>query len=132
MWPFPNILFPILPVLRRSSYILCRFRTVSMRLRPAPGPQRPLDLAVAALPDALDEANGRAGEVEILAQTVFEEALVAEVQAFALVGEENECRGRTGRLRDVVNFHAMRGRRCAAVQVHVREPAIEFAGGDAA
>ena len=48
----------------------------------------------AAFADALDEADGRAGKVELLAEAVFQEALVAEVQLIALVGKQDEGGGR--------------------------------------
>ena len=45
----------------------------------------------AALFGALQEADGRAQEIESLAQLIFEEALVAEMQALGLIGEQNKC-----------------------------------------
>ncbi len=41
------------------------------------------------------EADGRAGEVEVRAELVFEKALIAEVHGLGLVGEEHK-RGRRG------------------------------------
>src|SRR5690349_17898729 len=66
--------------------------------------------AALALADSLDEADGRAGEVEFLAQAVFEKALVTEVQFLPLVRKKNERRRRGGRLRNVINLYAMRRR----------------------
>src|SRR5260370_34076362 len=47
--------------------------------------------SVTAFGGALDEANGRAGEIEFFAQLVLQEALEAEVQGRLLVGEEKKC-----------------------------------------
>src|ERR1051325_11821959 len=84
-----------------------------------------------ALADSLDEANRRTGEIKFVAQTVFKEALVAEMQFLALVRKQNERRRRSRRLCDVVNFHAVRGWRSAARKVDIGEPAIQFAGRNA-
>src|ERR1700675_4449278 len=84
-----------------------------------------------ALLQALVEAKRRAGEVEGCAEAIFEEALVTEVQRLGLVGEENESgRSRSG-LGDVENFHLAAGGGGAAIEVHIGEPAIQLAGGDA-
>src|ERR1700688_369545 len=80
---------------------------------------------------ALQETNGRAGEIETLAQLVFEEALVAEMQALGLIGEQNKCRRRCGCLRDIVDLYLARGGRSSAIEVHFLQPAVQLAGRDA-
>src|SRR4029077_9206038 len=85
-----------------------------------------------ALFQALGEADGRAGKIEAGAQTIFKEALVAEVERLGLIGEQNEGGRRSGGLRDVENLHFAAGGRVAALEFTTREPAIQFAGGDAA
>src|SRR5579864_4560611 len=81
-----------------------------------------------ALFEALIETQRRANEIESGTQTVLEKALIAEMERFQLIRKENEC-GRRGRgLRDVENLHfAIRWRR-AALEIHIRKPAIQFAG----
>src|ERR1700681_2881401 len=68
----PDLLLLRAPSTARTR-ILARFRCVST-LAPAPA---------LAFADALDEADGRAGKVELLAQAVFKKTLVAEVQLIA-------------------------------------------------
>ncbi len=70
-------------------------------------------------------------KIETFAQLIFQEPLIAEMQALGLIGEQNKCRRRGGGLRDVVNFHLARGGRSSAVQIDFGKPAIQFAGGDA-
>ena len=72
-----------------------------------------------AFAEALDEANGRAGEIEFGAQLVFEEPFVAEVQRSFLIGENEESRRRGFRLRDVVDTHGTRLGRGAALEIDV-------------
>src|SRR5260370_40293593 len=73
--------------------------------------------AFLAFTEALDEADRRANVVELGAQLVFEEALVAEVQRLFLVGE-NQKRGRRDFcLRHVVDAHGARLRRGATLEV---------------
>jgi hypothetical protein len=58
-----------------------------------------------ALFEALIEPQWRANEIEGGAQTVLQEALIAEMERLQLVREKHE-RGRRGcRLRDVEDFH---------------------------
>ena len=45
-----------------------------------------------ALFEALIETQRRANEIESGTQTILQEALIAEMQRFRLVGEEHECR----------------------------------------
>src|SRR5579863_769129 len=66
---------------------------------------------------ALQESNGRADEIETFAQLVLQEPLVAEMQAFRLIREQDERRRRRGRLRDVINLHLARGRRGPAIEI---------------
>src|SRR6185437_9491282 len=88
--------------------------------------------AARALFDALLKTDGRSGEVELLAELVFEETFIAEMQAANLIREKHESRRGHGSLRDVINFNFAAGWRSAAVQIDSREPAIEFASGHAA
>jgi len=46
-----------------------------------------------AFAKTLDEADGRADKIEFGAKLVFEEALIAEVERFFLIGEDEECGG---------------------------------------
>ena len=76
---------------------------------------------------ALDEADWRAGEIPFFADLIFEEALVAEVERVFLVGEDQERRRRSFRLREVVDLNRARFRRRAALQIDFfLEPAIQF------
>src|SRR6266852_2446697 len=59
----------------------------------------------ASLLHPLQEANRRAGEIKLVAELVFEKALVAEVQPPGLVGEQHEGRRRGGRLGHVIDLH---------------------------
>src|ERR1700730_485565 len=88
-------------------------------------------LALTLLLHALEESNRRADEIKTLAKLVLEEPFVAEVQALGLIRKYDKRRRRRGCLRNVVNFHLTRRRRCSAVQIHFGEPAVQLAGGDA-
>src|ERR1700733_8125190 len=88
-------------------------------------------MARAAFLQALGKAESGTEETEFLAQLVFQEPLIAEVQRLELVGEKDECRRRGACLSDVENLHFAAGWRGAARQVHFRDPAIQLAGGDA-
>src|SRR5580658_7847126 len=88
-------------------------------------------MARTAFFQALGEADGRAEEAEFLAELVFQKTLVAEMQRLKLVGEKNESGRRGAGLGDVENLHFAAGWRGAARQVHFRDPAIQFAGGNA-
>src|SRR3989442_6632030 len=79
----------------------------------------------------LEESDGRADKVELLAELVLKEPLVAKVQSASLVGEEHEGRRGAGRLRHVVKLHLPAGRRGPTVKVHLRKPPVELAGRDA-
>src|SRR5207253_10463977 len=68
----------------------------------------------------LEESDGRADKVELLAELVLKEPLVAKVQSAGLVGEEHKGRRGAGRLRHVVNFHLPAGGRGPTVKVHLR------------
>src|SRR5713226_7941413 len=105
--------------------ILCGFQRVSTcGLFVSPG-------AAAPLLEPLQKPNGRAGEVKAGAELVLEKTLVAEMQALRLVGEENKRgRGRRG-LRDVKDFNASSSGRSPAFEVHLGQPAVQFARGDA-
>ena len=82
--------------------------------------------------EALDEADGSAGEVPFFAYLIFEEALVAEVERVFLVGEEEECRRGRFRLDEIVDFYRARFRRRAALEIDFfLKPAIEFGRRDA-
>ena len=63
-----------------------------------------------ALLKALIETEGRAGEIESGAQSIFDEALIAEMERLQLIREKNEGWRRGRGLRDVEDFHlAIRG-----------------------
>src|SRR5260370_24358270 len=64
--------------------ILCRFARKS--IRPPPLARRTFLLITSALPNALDGTTERFEEIEVSAQTILQEALVAEMQPLALVG----------------------------------------------
>src|ERR1700683_325295 len=85
---------------------------------------RPVEAVFVAFFYALEKANGRAGEVEGFPKPIFEEALVAEVQALILVREKNEGGRRSAGLRDVVNLDLARSRRGTTFEVHGRDPAV--------
>src|SRR5258708_9353337 len=86
-----------------------------------------------AFAEALDKANGRANVVELGAQLVFEESLVAKVQRLFLVGENEERRRRDFCLRPVVDAHRTSLRRGPALQVDfILEPIVEDRRRDAA
>src|SRR6266404_7628212 len=89
--------------------------------------------AFLAFAEALDESDRRANIVELGAQLVFEEALVAEVQRLFLIGE-NQKRGRRDFcLRHIVNADGASFRRGAALQVDfLLEPIVEDRRRDAA
>jgi hypothetical protein len=72
-----------------------------------------------ALAQALDEANGGAGEIELGAELIFEEALEAEVQRRLLVGEQKKCGRRCLGLSDVVDTDWARLGRTAALQINI-------------
>src|ERR1700744_2966508 len=85
-----------------------------------------------SFPEALDEADWRAGEIPFFANLIFEEALVAEVERIFLVGEEQECRRRSFRLDEIVDFDGASFWRRAALEIDFfLEPAIEFGRRDA-
>ncbi len=77
------------------------------------------------------EPDGRAGEAEGVADLVFEEALVGEVQFHLAVGEEDEGRRSDGGLRHVVDPDLFRGGNGGALEVDALEEAVHLAGGDA-
>src|SRR2546427_9111601 len=79
----------------------------------------------------VEESDGRADKVELLAELVLKEPLVAKVQSTDLVGEEHKGRRGAGRLRHVVNLHLPAGGRGPTVKVHLRKPPVELAGRDA-
>jgi hypothetical protein len=81
-----------------------------------------------ALFEALIETDRRADEIEGGAEPIFEKALIAEVQRFQLIRKKNERRRRDRSLRDVENLHFAICGRCAALEIDVRKPAIQFAG----
>ncbi len=58
-----------------------------------------------ALFEALIEAQWRANEIEGRAQTILEEALIAEMQRLQLIREKHESGRRDCGLRDVEDFH---------------------------
>src|SRR2546427_13191464 len=70
----------------------------------------------------LEESDGRADKVELLAELVLKEPLVAKVQSAGLVGEEHEGRRGAGRLRHVVNLDLPAGGRSPPVKAHLRNP----------
>jgi hypothetical protein len=58
-----------------------------------------------ALLKALIETQWRANEIESGAQSIFEEALIAEVERLQLICEKNECGRSDCSLCDVEDFH---------------------------
>ena len=62
--------------------------------------------------------NGGADEIEFVAQVIFEETLIAEVQRLLLIGEDQKGGRREFRLGDVVDAHRASFGRGAALQVH--------------
>jgi len=93
--------------------------------------ESPPVFALLAFAHALDEADRRANVVELGAQLVFEEALIAEMQRLLLVGENEEGGWRDFRLRHVVDAHGASLRRGAALQVDfVLEPIVKHRRGD--
>src|SRR5438445_12743828 len=107
--------------------ILCRFAGKS--IGSASLLRRTFPIITCALPKTLNETNGRSEEIEMLAQAVFEEALIAEMQPLTLVGEEDKSRRRNRRLRHVVDFHAAGRGRSSTSQVHTCQPGIQFGSG---
>src|SRR5579863_3370955 len=87
-------------------------------------------MARAAFFQALREADGRAEEAKFLAQLVFQESLIAEMQRLELVGEENESGRSSAGLSDVENLHFAACWGGAAREIHFCNPAIQFAGGN--
>src|SRR5579875_1041404 len=81
---------------------------------------------------ALGEADGRAGEIESGAETVFEKALIAEVQRLGLIRKQDEGGRRNGGLRHVKDFHFAASGRSAALQIDTCQPTIQLACGNAA
>src|SRR5207245_11192862 len=107
--------------------ILCRFARKS--IGSASLLRGTFPIITCALPKTLNETNGRSEEIEMLAQAIFEEALIAEMQPLALVGKEDKSRRRNRRWRHVVDFHAAGSGRRSVRQVHARQPAIQFVSG---
>ena len=67
-------------------------------------------LARCALPQSLREADRRPIEIEGGPETIFKEALIAEVQRPPLIGEKHEHGRRGCSLGDVIDFYLAAGR----------------------
>src|SRR5438128_12438812 len=79
---------------------------------------------------AVFDPDRRADEAESLANLIFQEALIGEVQLHGAIGEQDEGRRSRIGLSEVVDFHALADGNRGAFEVNVLEEAVHLAGRD--